>query len=79
VSVAAVVELAVRGIGRLFVIVLVLEMVGTATPLDWSVGLAMFVVPPLAEPMFTLVVEEAAPPVPTFTVFVVAAAVAFVE
>ena len=37
------------------------------------------VVPPLAEPMFISEVEEAAPPVPKFTVFVVADAVALFE
>jgi len=57
--------------------VLVLEIVGTATPFDWRIGLRILVVPPFAEPMFTFVVDEAAPPVARLTVFVVAAAVAF--
>ena len=43
-----------------------------------SVGLLTVVVPPLADPTFTFVVEPAAPPVATLTVLVVALAVALV-
>ena len=48
------------------------------TALAASVGLLTVVVPPLAEPTFTFVVEPAAPPVATLTVLVVALAVALV-
>jgi len=65
-----------RRLTLLLVNVLVLEIVGTATPFDWRVGLRILVVPPFAEPIFTLVVDEAAAPVAKLTVFVVAAAVA---
>ena len=41
-----------------------------------SVPLLTVVVPPFELPMFMLVVEEAAPPVPRLTVLIVAAAVA---
>lgn len=41
-----------------------------------TVGLSMVVVPPFEEPILILVVEDAAAPVPIFTVFVAAAAVA---
>ena len=43
------------------------------------VGELTVVVPPAAAPIFILVVELAAPPVPRLTALVVAAAVAFVE
>ena len=43
------------------------------------IGLLIVVVPPMDDPMFVLVVEPAAPPVPRLTVFIVAVAVALVE
>ena len=53
-------------------------IVVAVTALAASVGLLTVVVPPLAEPTFTFVVEPAAPPVATLTVLVVALAVALV-
>jgi hypothetical protein len=55
----------------------VLNNVNVATPLT-TVGELSVVVPPGVAPILTLVVDDAAPPVPMFTVLVVAAAVALV-
>tara|TARA_R110000868_G_scaffold367434_1_gene630406 strand:- start:205 stop:522 length:318 start_codon:yes stop_codon:yes gene_type:complete len=65
---------------RILVIAVPLPMVAVVavTALAASVGLLTVVVPPLADPTFTFVVEPAAPPVATLTVLVVALAVALV-